>query len=75
MLQIAAQRYVSFDSQTKDTVTAVAMHRLHTELGEPESSSNLLVKKDEKKPSLNQLIKEEEDDIDGIKVPAETQPS
>ncbi|EED12077.1 A/G-specific adenine glycosylase/endonuclease III, putative [Talaromyces stipitatus ATCC 10500] len=54
-------------SQTKDTVTAVAMQRLHTELGEGEQPNN---------PSPSKtLIKKEENDADSIKVALEKKPS
>lgn len=43
-------------SQTKDTVTAVAMHRLHTELGDDSDQGHPEVKKEE--PEETSVIKE-----------------
>ncbi|KAJ5124086.1 DNA repair protein Ntg1 [Penicillium bovifimosum] len=45
-------------SQTKDTVTAVAMHRLHTELGDPTPSSPIKIKQepDESKPDKDSTL-------------------
>jgi endonuclease III len=45
-------------SQTKDTVTAVAMHRLHTELGGQGEEEKPIIKKEE-----SFIKKEEEDDV------------
>ncbi|EEA26782.1 alpha,alpha-trehalase nth1 [Talaromyces marneffei ATCC 18224] len=50
-------------SQTKDTVTAVAMQRLHTELGQ-EGEQN----QTNASPSKPLIKKEEDDDTDGIKL-------
>jgi endonuclease-3 len=48
-------------SQTKDTVTAVAMQRLHTQLGPP-------MKQEAASPTTSPIIKEEEDkdDVQGL---------
>ncbi|OKL63356.1 Endonuclease -like protein [Talaromyces atroroseus] len=48
-------------SQTKDTVTAVAMHRLHTELGERGEEINPSIKKEE-----SFIKKEEEEEGDEV---------
>lgn len=50
-------------SQTKDTVTAVVMQRLHTELGPEVEQTSTTVS-----PSKNFIKKEEHDDTDGIKL-------
>ncbi|RAO65142.1 uncharacterized protein BHQ10_001154 [Talaromyces amestolkiae] len=50
-------------SQTKDTVTAVVMQRLHTELGPEVEQTSTTVS-----PSKNFIKKEEYDDTDGIKL-------
>jgi endonuclease-3 len=50
-------------SQTKDTVTAVVMQRLHTQLGEGTQDQT-----SSKSPSKSLIKKEEEDDTDGIKL-------
>lgn len=50
-------------SQTKDTVTAVVMQRLHTELGQEEEQNPT----SDTSPSKS-LIKKEEDDTNGIKL-------
>lgn len=50
-------------SQTKDTVTAVVMQRLHTELGQEEEQNPT----NDTSPSKS-LIKKEEDDTNGIKL-------
>lgn len=54
-------------SQTKDTVTAVAMQRLHTQLGDEKEGE---IKNETESPK-SLIKKEEEDDSDGLKVPKE----
>ena len=57
-------------SQTKDTVTAVVMQRLHTELGQEAEQTSTTVS-----PSKNFIKKEEHDDTDDIKLGSEKQGS